>query len=179
MPQQPASSSVSIVFCSDMDIILAANHVTEYVLNGGSNDMAVDGTTPVTFSYTPPAGKDFKLHRMMLYLETSTAMDSIEFGNISVLSNGVQINVAGENLTTWKDNIDMLADMFDLDQAGEAFGKVTRTLSGRWTFAKDVTGKALLIPDGQSFDVVIRDNLSTLSIFRLKVKGLLTPTFGP
>ncbi len=178
MSQQPGSSSVSVVQASDSNVIVATAHVSEYVLNGGSNDMAVDGTTPVTFSYTPPAGKDFKVSRLLLYLETSTAMDSIEFGNIAVLANGVLINVAGETITTWQDNVDMLTDMFDLTQAGEAFGKVTRTLAGRWTFARDIPGKSLLVPNGQGFDIVIQDNLSTLSIFRLKVKGALVDAVG-
>ena len=29
--------------------------ISVYLENGGSNDMAVDGTTPVTFSYTAPS----------------------------------------------------------------------------------------------------------------------------
>lgn len=179
MPVQPASSSVSVIQASDSSRIDPANHVSEYVLNSSSNDMAVDGSsTPVTFSFTPPAGKDFELSRVILYLETSTAMDSIEFGNISALANGVQINADGETITNWQDNIDMLTDMFDLAQAGEAFGKVTRTLAGRWTFTRDVPVKSLLIPDGQSFDVVIRDAIQTISIFRLKVKGELVTAVG-
>lgn len=171
MPQQPGSSSVSVVSASDANRITPDLHVGEYLLNGGSNNLAVDGTTPVTFSYTPPAGFDFLAVRLMTYIEASTAFGSDEFGDIATLANGVQINAAGIELTNWKDNIDIVSEMYDFSR--NAFGKADKLLVGRWTFTRDTYGIRLLVPDSQSFDAVVQDDLRGLVIFRLKVKGLL------
>lgn len=190
MPVQPASSSVAVVLASDhvtIPVSIAATVATstvveidpalvinEYVLNGGSNDMGIDGTTPVTFSYAPPSGKNLRANRAIMYMESSGAMDSTKFGDLTALTNGVQIKADSEVLANWQDNVDILTNMFDLTPAGETFGKLTRTLVGRWTFTKDTSGLGLLVPDGQSFDMVIRDNLAALLIFRMKIKGVLT-----
>ena len=136
----------------------------------GSNDMAVDGSTPVTFSYRVSPGTHLISGRLLIYLETATAMDSIEFGDLAVLANGVSIKIDGLEISNWKDNIDMLTDLFDLVEAGAAFGKATKTLVGRWTFWKahaDMAG----LEANSSVSVVVRDNLSTLAIFRIKVQG--------
>lgn len=171
MPQQPGSSSVSIISASDANQIAPDLHVGEYLQNGGSNNLAVDGSAPVTFSYTPPAGFNFLAVRLMTYIEALTAFGSDEFGDISTLANGVQINAAGVGLTNWKDNIDIVAEMYDFSR--NAFGKADKLLVSRWTFTRDTYGIRILVPDGQSFDAIIQDDLSSLVIFRLKVKGLL------
>ena len=177
MARQPASSSTSVISAIDAKRTDADKHVSEYATNASSNDLTVDGSSSsVTFSVAPTAGHDLEVSRIILYMESTLAMDSTEFGNLAALTNGVQIVANGEVLTTWQDNIDILCDMFDLSPAGEAFGKLTETLGGRWTFAKDTNGLALLIPEGQTFDVVVRDDLTNLVVFRVKVKGRLLVT---
>ncbi len=171
MPQQPGSSSRSFVMASDANQITPDLHVGEYLLNGGSNEMAVDGSTPVTFSYTPPTGFNFLAVRLMTYIEALTAFGSSEFGDLATLANGVQINAAGVGLTNWKDNIDIVSEMYDFNR--NAFGKPDKLLVARWTFTRDTYGIRILVPDGQSFDAIVQDDLSGLVIFRLKVKGLL------
>lgn len=134
--------------------------------------MAVNGSvTPVTFSYTSPAGFDFEAVRTILYIESQTAFAPDEFGDIATLANGVQINAAGSEVTNWKNNVDVVIEMYDFSR--NAFGKSDKLLVTRWTFTKDTNGKTLLIPDGQSFDAVIQDDLSSLIIFRMKIKGVL------
>lgn len=147
-------------------------HVSEDLLNGGSNNMAVNGSvTPVTFSYTPLAGFDLEAVRTMLYIESQTAFGSDEFGDVVALTNGVQINAAGFGVTNWKNNVDVVIEMYDF--ARDAFGKPDKLLIARWTFTRDTNGKTLLVPDGQSFDAVVQDDLSSLVIFRMKIKGVL------
>lgn len=151
-----------------------ANFVTTYLLNGGSNDMGVDGSTPATFSYTVPAGKVFELARFLLYMESGTAFDSIKFMHLTALTNGVDIIANGITLTNWKDNIDVLVDMFDFSSAGATFGKTTKTMAGRWTFTRGTEGQALKVTAGNTVAAVVNDNLSEAGIiFRAKIQGEL------
>lgn len=172
MPRQPCSSSTSVALASDLNQISPSMHISEDLLNGGSNNMAVNGSiTPVTFSYTSPAGFNFEAVRMMLYIEAQTAFSPDEFGDIATLANGVQINAAGSGVTNWKNNVDVVIEMYDFSR--NAFGKSDKLLVTRWTFTRDTNGKTLLMLDGQSFDAVIQDDLSGLVIFRMKIKGVL------
>lgn len=149
MPQQPGSSSRSFVMASNANQIDPNFHVSEYLQNAGSNNMAVDGSAPVEFSYSPPAHFDFLAVRMMIYLEAQTAFSSDGFGNLVRLTNGVQINCGLVGITNWKDNVDIIAEMYDFSR--NAFGKADRLLCSRWTFTRDTYGKCLLVPDGQTF----------------------------
>lgn len=137
--------------------------------------MGIDGSDPVVaFSYTVPAGFSLRVSRAILYLEASTAFDSIKFMNLTALTNGVLIYAGDDLLTTWKDNIDIILDMFDLT-SGAAFGKETRTLAGRWSFYKLLPGFGTLsLTAGQIFKAVIQDDLSAANIvFRIKIQGEL------
>lgn len=171
MPQQPGSSSQSFVMASNATQIAPNLRVGEYLQNNGSNDLAVDGSTPVVFSYAPPAGFNFLAVRMMIYMESQTAFASDKFGNLAKLANGVQINCGEVGIANWKDNIDIVTEMYDF--ARDAFGKADKLLVSRWTFTRDTFGKCLLVPDGQSFSAVIQDDLSDLIVFRMKIKGVL------
>jgi hypothetical protein len=150
---------------------LAGSLLKTYLLNGASNDMAVDGTTPVDFSYTVPAGKILRLSRIMIYLQSAGAMSSEKFGDLVALSNGVSIIVDGSTLVTWKDNIDILTTMFDAPGYAN-LGKETRTLGGRWTLSKE-TGDQVDVHAGKQVIARVSDNLSTLDHFRMTIGGRL------
>lgn len=152
------------------------DYVNTYLFNSSSNDMGIDGTTPVSFTYTPPAGKDLILGRVMVYYSSGTAFSEEKFAHLTALSNGVEINVNGTTIETWKDNVDVITSQFDLSNAGRAFTKEDKSLAGRWTFHKaagDIQG--LLIENGNTVEFKIQDNLADLTIFRAKIQGLLVP----
>lgn len=151
------------------------DYVTLYLRNVGSNDMGVDGSSSaITFSAGPPAGKNLEIARLILYMEASGNFTSTGFMNLAVLSNGVQIIADGTVLVNWQDNLDVALDMFDLSNAGTAFSNERRSLTGRWTFIRGTGMEPLLIPDGSTFDAVIRDDLSAAGIiFRIKIQGQL------
>jgi hypothetical protein len=149
-----------------------SDFVSTYLQNGGSNDMGVDGSTPVIFSYTPPAGKKLITGRMMLYLECAADFDSTKFGNLTALSNGVQLIADGVILETWSDNIDLITTFYD-GNAYEQFGKIRRTMAMRWTFTKAAAGISGIKISNQ-ISVKIQDDLSAAGlIFRAKVQGYL------
>jgi len=151
------------------------NVITAYLENGGSNDMGVDGSsTPVTFSFTPTSGFNFKFVRFLLYFEANTAFDSEKFMNLTALTNGVDVKISGNTISNWKDNIDVLTDMFDLSSAGAVFGKETKSMSGRWTLQRTASAP-IWVADTESVAFVINDDLSAANIiFRAKVQGVLS-----
>lgn len=153
----------------------ADNTIIEYLVNGGSRDQTVLGTlgTPVTFDYTVPAGKDFELGRMLLYMEGATNFDSTLFGDLAELVNGWSIQAEGVELVNWKTNRDLALTMFDA--RGESiFGKVNRTLVGRFSFNKFSNGAdGMTVPSGSTFASIVQDNLSTLTFLEVAIEGVL------
>lgn len=158
-------------------IIDESEFISEYLVNTGSNDMGIDGSsTSVTFSYTPPSGKLFLLGRILIYLESGGNFDSVKFANVTALSNGVSIRLNGTEISNWKDNIDITITMYDI-LPGEALSKTTRAISGRWTLTKagGMASDGMRIdPDNGGVAFVIQDDLSSASFyFRAKVQGIL------
>ena len=153
-----------------MSIMNPGNLYKEYLLNGSSNDMAVDGSgTPVVFSADIPTDKILHASRLILYIEGSTAFASEKFGNLPVLPNGVLIKAGGVTIETWKDNVDLNTSMFDTEGRSN-FSKADRSMSARWSFFKE-SGYGLSLLPGESFSATIQDNLSTLVHFRMKLGG--------
>jgi len=66
---------------------------TEFLENGGAPDMNVDGSvTPVTFSWSPPAGiGDVLLERFQIVLVHTNITDYNSFGNLPGLTNGIKV----------------------------------------------------------------------------------------
>lgn len=155
--------------------IAPSNYITAYLENSGSNDMGIDGSsTPVAFTYAPPAGFDFLAVRILLYMESGSNFVSTSFMHLAALTNGVRTSAGGAELTNWQDNIDIIDDMFDLSNAGVAFSNERRSLAGRWTFTRGTVNEPLTIMNGETFEVLIRDDLSAAGIiFRIKVQGRL------
>lgn len=152
----------------------AWRHVSEYLLNVASNDMAVDGSggAPVTFSYSPPTNYDLIITRVMLCLQSSSAMSVGNFADLAVLGHGVEVKGDGVLITTWQDNMDMYTECFDVDTlANVSNAAADTTMHLRWTFPKDLNGPGLLVKD--IFEVIVNDDLSGLATLRIKIKGKL------
>ena len=169
----PSQSDYGSVVRSVNPPLVCTSYINTYLLNGGSEDMTVNGSsTPVEFSYT--ASGDSSIGRIMLYLESSGAMDSTKFGDLTALGTGVTIVCNGTTIGTWKDNIDIITSMYDFSWAGKAFGKETKVLTGRWTLWKaDSDTRGMELDDGDVLKAVVNDNLTGLSIFRIRLQGIV------
>jgi len=143
-----------------------------YLLNGASNAMNIDGTTPVNFSYLVGSGKSLLLHRILFYIDDATAFASDKFGGITALTNGVDISVGGNVLANWKDNVDIVSTCFDF-QGFANFGKTTSSGAGRWTMARSF-GASLPVSAGESIVATVSDDLTGLTDFRMTIHGSLT-----
>ncbi|MHA1942361.1 MAG: hypothetical protein ACW97P_11680 [Candidatus Hodarchaeales archaeon] len=161
-----------------IDFVPPWRHISNYLVNSAdSNDMAVDGSggSPQSFSYFPPANYDFVANRLTMYMECSSAMSTTVFGNLgTALTHGLEIKAAGVLISTWKDNIDMYVEYFDVDTLANVSNAVAdTTMNGRWQFVRDTNASGLFIPNGQSFEIIVNDNLSSLVVLRMKIKGKL------
>ena len=147
------------------------NIVSTYLLNGSSEEQAVDGSvTPQVFSYSPPAGKRFIAARVIIYMEGSTAFDSNEFGNQTALTNGWVLRLNGVDALSASTNRELVSYMFDA-HGSELFGKVERTMIGRFSFNKFTEdGKGVTINEGESIATVVNDDLSGLTYLEVSVR---------
>jgi hypothetical protein len=145
--------------------------------SNGSTNLAVDGSggAPKVFSYTPPSLYDFNARRILIFMLTSSAMSVTAFGNLgAALGAGIEIKAQGVLLTTWKDNIDLYTEFYEADSvANLSDATPDTTLSGRWVFYEDTGGQGILVPNGQSFEVIVNDDLSAITELRIRIKGEL------
>lgn len=154
--------------------IAAADYVSAYLMNGGDSNLGASGTVDgIDFVYVPPRGRNLEAARLLLYLETASKFAGTKFASLPRLENGLQIIANDAVLTTWRDNIDIAEDMYDLSNIG-VLGKASESLAGRWTFTRGTGGRTIRIPNGNSFKAVVRDDLSRDEmVFRIKLQGYL------
>ena len=146
--------------------------------SGSSMDMNVDGsTTPVSFRVTAPAGKSVHLERVLFMIEDG-AIRLNRFGGTAVLSNGLTIKLFDENDNELIDFLDgatikRLGDFTLIagtdNVAAAASGDDTWTC--RWTISK--AGSPLFMQAGHYLEVLVQDNLSSVSIFRAEAQGMM------
>lgn len=159
--------------------IHAADYISTPLIDGVEDEMNVDGSsTAVPYLYIPPASYAATIHRLTMFIETGTAMDTELFGNLAELTNGVVIQVTDNGVTTildtWHSNADMLLDMYDFGSAGAIFGKSTKVATGRWSFYRATGGsRGIYVPKDGSFKAVVQDDLRTLVHFHVHVQGYL------
>lgn len=152
------------------------NYMSEFLLDGSTVNMAVNGTTPVEYSYTVPADTKVKLTRGLLVIEDgSTEFVAGNFGQISgALGNGVEVSITPSGgskvvLENWTTNREIRGTMFDFDNQFKTAGQYV----GRWTFAKDFADGGFTLTAGDKFSIIIQDNLSTLDYLSFRLKGVI------
>jgi len=160
------------------DVIPSWRWISTYLTTiADSNDMAVDGSggAPQSFSYTPPVNYDFIASRLIMLMITSSAMSLAVFADLAAaLGTGIQFVADGVLIATWQSNIDMYTEYYDkLALANVSDAGNDTTVSGRWTFTKDTNGQGIIIPNGKLFEVIVNDDLSSLTTLRMKIKGKL------
>ena len=143
----------------------------------GSVDMAVDGSTPVTFTYTVPDGKKLQLSRFNMSI-VDGGMGYGEFAGLgSALSNGLTLKVHsplgaemldftnGQNLKTNEDFCNLAGvDAIAEPTAGDDFFPV------RFTVSK--AGDFMVLKSGYEIRSIVSDNLSAVTKFRIMVQGV-------
>lgn len=150
--------------------------VLEFCENGGSENMLVDGSTPVNFDSGPTITDEIWSIRELLltFAADDFAFDGISFGPNSALSTGISIKVVKDSVAT---------EVFVVKQNEDFLRVPGRTPLVNNTGPKDVLGAALSFQglvlnevDGDKVQVTVRDNLTsvkfkylTATLFAVKV----------
>lgn len=143
-----------------------------------------------TFRAGPPAGEVWDIARMLVRLEDgSAAFNADNYGAVSALSNGTQVQVGqadgtvlhyltgeaedGTAQQTIQSNLDWYALFFDEKEA--TFGSGNDALIGRWSYFKSNPANHGLLLDGDrgdEFQVVINDDLAGLVKHTFRLEGV-------
>jgi len=132
--------------------------------------------SPIEFEIRPPAGTIWQITRLLISIADGSPMDDGLFGSLSSLTNGVVLGAVTEAdreiiYGNWKNNGDIKLDMYDVEYSDKApageYG-----LRGRWSFTK---AEVIAEIDGdeanQKLKILIQDDLSDLTNFRIKAQG--------
>lgn len=148
--------------------------ISLHLLNSGSSDMTVDGsTTPVEFSLTPPSGKKWFISRVIISME-DTNMSWKKFGSLTPLTNGVSASFLLDSVShdlldgaTFKENASFTKYCYD----AEINTDTTDILRARWTFSKSGTFIELRNNTSDKIAVTINDDLTSLDSFQIIMQG--------
>lgn len=170
------------VIVDAIEVDTPINHV---YLDGASGtrstgDMRVDGSvTPQIFNILPLTGQAGDLIRVVLRIESGSAMDYTKFGSLAALTNGCVLRVKRENgdfrnQVNFKTNGDFIEKAYDnISQAksgGGGFGFVSRLTYG----GQSKHGVTIRIDGdlGEEWQLVIQDDLSSgLTLLQMSAAG--------
>lgn len=158
-------------------------HLSADGTSSGSKDMAVDGSvTPVKFWFEAQSSdisQNPVIVRLIPYVRDNAALDPADFGGIGGgLTNGVKFYVTDENDVQIVDLLDGLPIKTNAEWSRVMYDvRIDRVgvgddcLSGRWTFAKFMTGNGLHLSNGEKLVCEVQDDLSSLVDFSVTIEG--------
>lgn len=157
----------------------AGGHVYQLLEDGGSSDMAVDGSsTPVEFEFLVPVNTWVDLAQFNIVL-TDVAVTNDKFGALTALTNGVTIEIIDVDTTTVlfdftatrpiRTNTDFA--LYAGVSAKLAGGGLVDAVLVEWPLQS--SGAVLRVLGGQLIRATVNDNLTGLNTFGILIQGLL------
>lgn len=138
--------------------------VLDFCKNGGSGNLLVDGTTPVTFAFSADATKDLAIQELMLvFTADDFDFDGVSFGSIVALINGIIIRTIVGATTT---------DIFTLRQNEDFLRIPGRPPIVNNTGPKDVLAASfgfggllkLTAASSDKIEVIVQDDLGSVKL---------------
>lgn len=177
-------TSVSLFVGDVYDVGIAIPLDYAYTTEGGCTlqnvNMNVDGsTTPIEFEVTPKAPYTWDITRMIISMIMGSGGDDGEFGDIvDGIDKGVYFRKddfdTSQNLANIKTNGDLRLEGYDLTYIERSGGLGSYGLASRITFSGQDKSGVVIRLCGNSFDrfeAVVRDDLTSIGSFRVKVQG--------
>lgn len=163
-----------LLVAAKVDAEVDVYYTMERLLNGGSDNQAVNGSgTPQAFLFSPSPGEIAFVDRLNFFMNDTGTTTITEYGNISGLSNGVLIAYQSlgvlYTLFNMQNNMDitiMFGENLGLPSSGGAFLNSNDSVIGTCGFQRPIT---LNGDDGDFFGMQIRDNLSGLDYQKASV----------
>ena len=148
-------------------------------------NMAVVGSlaTPQSFKVMPQSGIVWHLMRILIQITHSTSLgDNGLFGDLPALTNGVLVRrydgTSGlyQTFTDWKDNGDIMSDMYDVHYSTRSGSKGSYGTNARGTFFASGAVVRLDGTAGDFLEILVQDDLSGLDVFRINAQGHIEAT---
>ena len=167
---------------SGRDPSIAGEPLYTLVANGTLTDMAVTGSlaTPLKYKYTVPAGRKAVIHRICSKL-IDNGIQTTLFGGMAKLTNGVKVlttESTGTIITNYTTDVTMKQNadwalFAGTDGVREVIqGAAEDSFVVRWTL--DKAGQNVWLEGGESFEVWIQDDLTSLTEYEVMVQGYYT-----
>ena len=150
----------------------------------GECNLAVDGSiTPIVFSAGVPVGVDvfpsfdINIHRVLMVMETTNPVDLNKFGDIiGGIINGVVLRTRNgdyHNIWNVKNNGDLVLLGYDVNMYSATHPTLgINGISWRYTFGgEDKHGAVVRIKDGESLDLIVQDDLSSIVRIEFVAQG--------
>lgn len=160
-----------------LDVLMDHVYTSSASIQLSTVDMDVNGSvTPVIFQIDPIVGQEWDIVRIILVIEDDSAMDFSLFGSIAAVPNGVlfrRIDGSQDNQFSWKTNGDIINRCFDNDFQTN-IGNNFRGFTVRCTYggqSKRGVTLRLIGSEGDQLQIVIQDDLTTLSKVRVIAQG--------
>lgn len=147
--------------------------VVDFVRNGSSGDLAVDGsTTPVEFKFQPSSGI-WAVHSTTIAIGCSSDPFSNGFGGNSILTNGLElkytINSTTYTIATMICNLCVTTVFHDVVSPGLTDSKWLKDVGGRYyvgtlVFTSENGSIRLDSSDNDKFSAIVNDDLTNQDI---------------
>ena len=141
----------------------------------GTKNAIGDYSGGQNFYFTcPETATSVDIYRMIVYVEDSGNFSSAGYGNLSALTNGIQIRQEKEGETIDMTNSQEVKtnaewSKFCYDVTYISFGSGNNALSIRWTFRN--SGSPVKLDPGEKFIVYLEDNLTGLVQHTFQIQG--------
>jgi hypothetical protein len=168
--QKIMAESVPVTMSSDQSPIQVTigapggqGAVSDFVTNGGSEDMVVNGGgTPVTFSFDADPTDDITLNSIRIVMSAASFdFNGASFGKGGgALTTGVEVKITANN-GSFVDTLILLKvneDLFRLLEVNSALGVATSVVAASLAFGGNVQ---LIGGSSDKIEIVINDNLTT------------------
>lgn len=151
-------------------------NVFKWLRDGANIEANVDGSSvPKVYQYTVGPGDTLLMYRMIVSYSDSGTFDASFYGNGATLNNGLLVKVvyADSSELDLLDGAPILSNhdwesmCYDFRYHDYGVGDGVATV--RWTFAN--SGNPILLEAGDSFQVVVQDNLTVLTGQRFNIQG--------
>ena len=155
-------------------------YFTDYVKNGGSPDLNVNGaTTPVEFSMGPSGSDTWYLTEIVIMIQDGGNLDATDYGAIaSGLTNGLLIehSLVGTDyqIANLKINVDLAVTFSNqaLEGTSQGFLNDSNLFIGAFKVEPEITLNA---SNSDVLKVTVRDNLTALTMHRLAYRAWMIP----
>lgn len=132
---------------------------------------------PQSYKMYPLPGHTWHITRILIEMTHTTAGDNGLFGDLPELTNGVVLRrydgLTGSTstFTIWRNNSDIVTDMFDVVYSARSGGGGAYGTNCRGTFTNAGAIVYLNGDNGDYLEVLVQDDITGLTSFRIKAQG--------